>query len=321
MGSRRSGDGPRRPPRDVAGVDIETVFPTPIGQDVERLAARFRLPIADLSRVSEQAIALVAEKWARRFHVLPLSATEHELVIATADPLDVDCERTLGFATGRRIRLAIAAAPAIARRIDDVYGDESVVRDLEPAVEVEHLRGESEAAPPMPGSETAATVSALVDELLAAGISSRASDIHIEAEEQGIAVRHRDRRGARRRAHAAAQPRSGARVTHQDSLGARHRRSSSPAGRPRARRDQRCRGRSARLDAPFRARREGRDPRARRPLDRADARRDGFPRRTSSSASSACCNRAKDSFSSPDRRAPARPPRSMPRCDASRSAA
>ena len=34
-------------------------------------------------------------------------------------------------------------------------------------------------------------MSALVDELLAAGISSRASDIHIEPEEQGIAVRHR----------------------------------------------------------------------------------------------------------------------------------
>ena len=170
---------------------MQSVFPTPIAQDVEALATRFRLPVADLSQATEQAIALVPEKWARRFHVLPLSATEHELTVATADPLDVDCERTLGFATGRRIRLALATAPAIARRIDDVYGGDAVARDVEPAVEVEHLRGESDSAPPLPGNETAATVSALVDELLAAGISSRASDIHIEAEEQGIAVRHR----------------------------------------------------------------------------------------------------------------------------------
>ncbi len=172
-------------------VDLQSVFSTPIAQDLEALATRFRLPIADLSRATEQAIALVPEKWARRFHVLPLAATEHELVVATADPLDVDCERTLGFATGRRIRLAIAAAPAIARRIDEVYGGDSTARDIEPSVEVEHLRGENDAGPPIPGSETAATVSALVDELLAAGISGRASDIHIEAEEQGIAVRHR----------------------------------------------------------------------------------------------------------------------------------
>ncbi|HEV8447569.1 MAG TPA: ATPase, T2SS/T4P/T4SS family [Gemmatimonadaceae bacterium] len=172
-------------------MDIQSVFPTPIAQDVETLASRFRLPIADLNRVSDQAVALVPEKWARRFHVLPLAATEHELVIATADPLDVDCERTLGFASGRRIRLAMAAAAAIARRIDEVYAGDSMERNAEPSVEVEHLRGESDAAPPIPGNDTAATVSALVDELLAAGISSRASDIHIETEERGIAVRHR----------------------------------------------------------------------------------------------------------------------------------
>jgi len=167
------------------------VFPTPIALDLETLATRFRLPIADLNRATEQAIALVPEKWARRFHVLPLSATEHELVIATADPLDVDCERTLGFATGRRIRLAIATAPAIARRIDEVYQNDAITRVSEPAVEVEHLRGESDSAPPIPGGDTPTTVSSLVDELLAAGISSRASDIHIETEEQDIAVRHR----------------------------------------------------------------------------------------------------------------------------------
>jgi type II secretory ATPase GspE/PulE/Tfp pilus assembly ATPase PilB-like protein/8-oxo-dGTP pyrophosphatase MutT (NUDIX family) len=171
-------------------VDTQAVFPTPLALDVETLARRFRLPIADLSRATEQAIALVPEKWARRFQVLPLAATEHELVIATADPLDVDCERTLGFATGRRIRLAIATAPAIARRIDEVYGGDSFARDAEPSVEVEHLRDESD-APPIPGTDTAATVSGLVDELLASGIASRASDIHIEAEERGIAVRHR----------------------------------------------------------------------------------------------------------------------------------
>lgn len=163
--------------------------PNPIG--VDAMARRFKLPVAHLSSATAQAIALVPERWARRFRVLPLTATERELVIATADPLDVDCERTLGFATGRRIRLAVADASAIERRIDEVYDADSIARASEPAVEVEHLRGDSDGGPPAPGTDVAATTSALVDELLAAGISSRASDIHIEAEEQGIAVRHR----------------------------------------------------------------------------------------------------------------------------------
>src|SRR5215471_4706496 len=98
-------------------------IPVPPTADLQALAQRFRLPIADLSRVSAHAVELVPERWARRFHVVPLDATEQELFIATADPLDVDCERTLGFATGRHVRLALADAQSIGDRIDEVYRD------------------------------------------------------------------------------------------------------------------------------------------------------------------------------------------------------
>ena len=159
--------------------------------DLESLARRFRLPIADLNLAAAHAVALVPERWARRFHVVPLSATEHELVIATADPLDVDCERTLAFATGREVRLALADSDAIGRRIDDLYRGDMTVRESPAAVEVQHLRAGDEAAPPTTNDDGAASVTALVDDLLAGGIAGRASDIHIEPEEQGIAVRHR----------------------------------------------------------------------------------------------------------------------------------
>jgi general secretion pathway protein E len=167
------------------------LLPAPQAVDVSSLARRFRLPIADLSRASAHAVGIVPEKWARRFHVLPLSATEHEILIATADPLDVDCERTLGFATGRHVRLAVADADEIGRRIDELYRAESPTGEPERALEVQHLGRDVEGAPLTPGDDGGASISALVDELLAAGIASRASDIHIEAEEQGIAVRHR----------------------------------------------------------------------------------------------------------------------------------
>src|SRR3954467_1264750 len=97
-------------------------LPPPHVVDLDALARRFRLPRADLSLATAQAVALVPEKWARRFHVVPLSATSNELTIAAADPLDVDCERTLGFATGRHILLALADPDAISQRIDEVYG-------------------------------------------------------------------------------------------------------------------------------------------------------------------------------------------------------
>jgi type II secretory ATPase GspE/PulE/Tfp pilus assembly ATPase PilB-like protein/8-oxo-dGTP pyrophosphatase MutT (NUDIX family) len=168
-------------------------IPAPAKVDLATLARRFRLPIADLSSVSAHAISLVPERWARRFHVVPLSATEAEIVIATADPLDVDCERTLAFATRRRISLALADADAISERIEDLYRADGGAREPVSVVEVQHLDNSAESAPPTPGVDEAngSSISHLVDELLAGGIAARASDIHIEPEEQGIAVRHR----------------------------------------------------------------------------------------------------------------------------------
>ena len=159
--------------------------------DLGSLARRFRLPVADLSSATNQAIALVPEKWARRFHVVPLSATENELTIATSDPLDVDCERTLAFATGRDIRLALADSDEIARRIEEVYRPDSGTHEPESAVDVQHLDNRDDSAPQIAGEEASASTTRLVDELIAGGIAARASDIHIEPEEQGVAVRHR----------------------------------------------------------------------------------------------------------------------------------
>src|SRR5262245_1782876 len=168
-------------------------IPAPPKAELSALARRFRLPIADLSQVSAHAVSLVAERWARRFHVVPISATEQEIVIATADPLDVDCEHTLAFATGRRVRLELAETDAITAKIDDVYRTDDATRAPEQVLEVQHLDNSAESAPPMPNEEQgeASSITHLVDELLAGGIAARASDIHIEPEEQGIGVRHR----------------------------------------------------------------------------------------------------------------------------------
>jgi type II secretory ATPase GspE/PulE/Tfp pilus assembly ATPase PilB-like protein/8-oxo-dGTP pyrophosphatase MutT (NUDIX family) len=166
-------------------------LPPPHVVDLDALARRFRLPKADLSLATAQAVALVPEKWARRFHVVPLSATSNELTIATADPLDVDCERTLGFATGRHILLALAEPDAISRRIDEVYGGDEPAPESESAIEVQHIDNRDDSTLPTDVEESNAPITHLVDELIAGGIAARASDIHIEPEEQGIAVRHR----------------------------------------------------------------------------------------------------------------------------------
>lgn len=159
---------------------------------VRALADCLHLDVADLRNANPAARSLVPERWARQFRVLPLRATDDSIVLATADPLDLECERTLAFATGRAVQFALASPAAIGQAVADAYGD-GAPADAAPERnrEVQMLTGDNEVAPPVMGDESGANVSRLVDDLVADGVSAGASDVHIEPEEQGIAVRHR----------------------------------------------------------------------------------------------------------------------------------
>ena len=146
------------------------------------------IPSVDFSRVDPHAVALLNERWARRHRVLPVAVEGGTLLVATSDPLDLDAEHAVAFATGRAVRWCMADAGELARRIDQWYPDASR-REL-PPVQVEHLAFAADAARTEQG-ESGASAVALVDELLAEGIRAGASDIHVEPEEQAIAVRHR----------------------------------------------------------------------------------------------------------------------------------
>ena len=151
-------------------------------------ARQLGIPVADLRDVSASARTMLPERWARRYRALPLRVSGAALEVATADPLNIDCERAISFATGRPVRLSLAGPRALARALDAAYRDDQPAR----RVDLQHLSADVEAAPIAPEEpDDSDTITRLVDELLAEGIASRASDIHIEPEERGIVVRHR----------------------------------------------------------------------------------------------------------------------------------
>src|SRR5471032_1051007 len=94
------------------------------------LATRFRMKIANVSLVSQQAKELVPEQLVRKYRVLPLAISDSILDIATSDPHDLDCERTLAFALGRTVRMSLASPTKIAARLDEVYVPENVIEKI-----------------------------------------------------------------------------------------------------------------------------------------------------------------------------------------------
>ncbi len=165
-------------------------------QIIDKLSHRFRLKVADASQIDPTIREGVPEQLARRYRVLPLRLTDSYLELATANPFDLDAEKALAFATAREIRLLLLPPSKISEKLDEMYkpnkaidkllegmGDADVLTTL-PDVLPEELNVSEADASQKP-------VVRLVDMIISEGILSRASDIHVEPEEGGVAVRYR----------------------------------------------------------------------------------------------------------------------------------
>src|SRR2546422_4275335 len=132
-----------------------------------------------------------------RYRVLPLRLTDSFLELGTANPFDLDAEKALAFATARGIRLFLLAPSKISEKLEEMYkpekaidkllegmGDEEVLTTLRDTAAPEELNVSEADASQKP-------VVRLVDMIISEGILSRASDIHVEPEEGGVAVRYR----------------------------------------------------------------------------------------------------------------------------------
>src|SRR5216684_2343456 len=161
------------------------------------LSTQFRLKLADLTNMDPAAREKVPEQVARRYRILPLQATDSYLEVATANPFDLDAEKALAFATAREIRMRLLAPSKIAEKLDELYRPEKALDKLLSGMEssAELVQLQEQLAPDeIAASEAEASqrpVVRLVDLIISEGILARSSDIHIEPEEGGVAVRYR----------------------------------------------------------------------------------------------------------------------------------
>ena len=151
-------------------------------------------PVADLGRSDPKLAQAVPEQVARRFNVVPVRQSDSFLEVATANPFDIDAEKMLAFATGREVRMLLGSPARIRERLDDMYRQGDVVNRLLEGIsgdfDVKEIKEEEiEVASAEQASQR--PIIRLVDMMLADGVSSRASDIHVEPIEGGVAVRYR----------------------------------------------------------------------------------------------------------------------------------
>jgi type II secretory ATPase GspE/PulE/Tfp pilus assembly ATPase PilB-like protein/CheY-like chemotaxis protein len=163
-------------------------------QILSAVARRFHLAIADVSQLEASVREEVPESLVRRFNILPLRFTETLLEVATANPFDMDAEKLLAFATGREVRMLLSSPVRIREKLDLLYAREDAVSKLLEGItdenEITELHDEADEEVTADEAQQRPIVR-LVDTMLADGVISRASDIHVEPVEGGVVVRYR----------------------------------------------------------------------------------------------------------------------------------
>jgi type IV pilus assembly protein PilB len=157
----------------------------------EVLADQLGLALVDLSEETPEpdAVTAVPESIARSHHCIPMMKTDETLVVAVADPTQ-DLLTLLTRETGLDITLVVAPISDIQRAIDTSYrsltGIDDFVAEFQKTV-VSH-KG------PALTSESAtddAPVVQVVNKIITQALRDRASDIHIEPQDERLRIRFR----------------------------------------------------------------------------------------------------------------------------------
>ena len=163
------------------------------------MSTAFNIPAINLSKykIEKEHVSLIPEKMARQYKIIPICKLSNTLIVAMADPLNVLAVDDVKTLTKLNIEQVLSTETDILTAIDKYYAAEggTLLQDIaeqeESDLEIVGAQKEefdiSEAA--LEG-ETPRIVK-IVNLVLLAALKKRASDIHIEPEEENVRVRYR----------------------------------------------------------------------------------------------------------------------------------
>ena len=154
----------------------------------EALAEQKGLEHVNLANVSidRSAVVLLPVRMEQRRGVIPIGFDEDRLILAMADPLDVEAIDEAELRTGFKVVPVVASYSQVQYAIEKYAVASDALQELEQNEldSEERLEAEGEIEGDVP-------VVRIVNQLLREAVMDRASDIHFEPQERGVRVRYR----------------------------------------------------------------------------------------------------------------------------------
>jgi general secretion pathway protein E len=153
------------------------------------LSIKLNLPLIDLKRhaIQPQALRLIPEDMARKHMLIPMDIVNDSLMVVMADPEDIRTIEDIKAQVKMRVEVALGIPSDIERAININYRSsgaiEKQVSQFTPAA--------AEKTGDTPLITTSTPITETLNLLVTQAIKDRASDVHIEPQEDRLRIRYR----------------------------------------------------------------------------------------------------------------------------------
>jgi len=158
---------------------------------------RYRIAYAspEFGSVDRTLLDAIPEKLCRKYGLVPTEMSSESVSVLMANPVDPDAQDQVEWASGRSAVPVFCLPSHLERLLLQLLAPDAVVYDLlqrlELNADVELLGAETEEEPDAMPGQVRAPVIRLANAIIADAVKRRASDIHVEHEEQATVVRYR----------------------------------------------------------------------------------------------------------------------------------
>jgi type II secretory ATPase GspE/PulE/Tfp pilus assembly ATPase PilB-like protein len=161
-----------------------------------RLAERYRLPFLDLAHfnIDHDLFRTIPAELMLRYGFVPFAREGNTLAIVVSDPTDLPMIDELGMLLGMPIRVLVAPPSAIQAILKKSESSTRVLEDATESFQMQILHENEEGDEQLTVEKMTADASPvirLVDTTIYTALQRRASDIHIETQDDAVYVKYR----------------------------------------------------------------------------------------------------------------------------------
>ncbi|MCC7007853.1 MAG: type II/IV secretion system protein [Acidobacteria bacterium] len=172
--------------------------PDPVAEEVtaRRLAERYELEFVDLDQfhIDHALFRSIPADLMLRYGFVPYRRDGRTLRIVVSDPRDLQTIDEVGVQLGVAIRVCVGTPSAIQAILKKSESSQRVLEEATEGFQIQILRGDEDGQDNLTVerlTSDASPVIRLVDSLIFTALQRRASDIHIETQDEAVVVKYR----------------------------------------------------------------------------------------------------------------------------------